>query len=136
MRPAEYAPSSSPRLPRPQVLAWLVDIKLCCPEVGSREVQILLLCLSTFFRYWYLYLSICFSDNLLLLLPTLEHKYLYFLLLIFSEQALHCSLNAFAFLTVLKMLYKPKMSLFDILGGDSTISSFSGVFRNSLDKSY
>lgn len=48
------------------------------PEVGS-NVQILLLLL-------YFYLSIYFSDNLLLLLPTVEYEYLYFVLPAFSEQ--------------------------------------------------
>lgn len=32
-------------------------------------------------------LSIYFSDNILLLLPTSLHKYMYFLVLIFSKQA-------------------------------------------------
>ncbi len=38
------------------------------------------------------------------------------LLITFSKQACYFSLNAFVFLAELRMLYQPKMTLFDILG--------------------
>ncbi len=63
-----------------------------------------------------LYLSIHFSDNFSLLLPTFLHKYLNFLLLAFSKQIHYFILNVFVFLAVLRTFYQPKMLLFDILG--------------------
>ena len=55
-------------------------------EVESNKVQVL---------WSALYLGIYFSDSFLLLLPTFEHKYLYFLLLKFPKQAPYFSFNAF-----------------------------------------
>ncbi len=44
-----------------------------------------------------------------------EHKYLNFLLITFSKQAHHFSLNALVFLAELRTLYQHKISLCEIL---------------------
>ncbi len=53
--------------------------------------------LSRFFLVSVLYFTIYFSDYFVLLLPTLLHKYLYFLLLTFSNQACYFSFGGSPF---------------------------------------
>ena len=61
--------------------------RLAVLEVGSNEVFVLCYCTKYIFQVSVLYLSIYFSDDFLFLLPTFEHKYLYFLFLTLLKQA-------------------------------------------------
>ncbi len=67
------------------------------PEMGSNEVQILCYCTEVDFYGICTLLHYLFSDYFLHLLLTFLHKYLYFLLLTFSNQARYFSFGGSPF---------------------------------------
>ncbi len=75
-------------------------------EVGSNEVQIPRHCSEADFSDIYI----------VFIFLTTIYIYLYFLLLTFSKQAHYFSFDAFIFSAVLRILYQPRISVFDILG--------------------